>query len=271
MIESEALEAYHDRVCALDSSLAKLKSAEVSRAELVEQVATVAKEWLRIGQQLRSASVVAHAVLDKYDEAVAEVLNSTRQRTRASTFRARLAPLVEAFYDDVVIPAIRIEGSPAQVAARQLQAVFDGDLSTDEASYVEEAARCAGTHCNRAAIILLWAAAVARMHTAVQRIGFDTYNASLATAAARKGYPFNKLSKGASLSSLPELQRGRDFDLLVVGMDLWKYDLQAYEELDRLLGLRNSAAHPGMFHPSTLEVQQFAQKVHRFVFQAIGK
>jgi hypothetical protein len=201
---------------------------------------------------------------------MSDALNSTRQRTRASSYRTKIKRFVDTFYDDVIIPVIRFEGSPSQVAARQLQAVFDSVLTADEASYIEEASRCVGAHCNRAAIILLWAAGVARMHIAVQKVGFDAYNLASATASARKGAPYNRLQKGTTISSLPELQRGRDFDLLVVGMDLWSYDLQGFEELDRLLALRNSAAHPGMFQPSALEVQQYAQKVHRFVFQAVN-
>lgn len=269
MVDSEELEAFFERVCSIDGKLAKLKGAEVTRGDIVNEVAGLAREWLRLGQQLRSAGVVPNAVLDEIDTTMTSALNSTRQRARASSYRTRLKPVVEWFYERVVVPVIRFEGSPAQVAARALQGVFDGSLSADEASYIEEAARAVGAQCHRAAIILLWAAGVARMHMAVQKVGFDTYNAAFATAAARKGSPYNRLQRGSAISSLPELQRGRDFDLLVVGMDLWNYDLQAFEELDRALGVRNSAAHPGMFRPSASEVQQFAQKLRQFIFEAI--
>ena len=91
------------------------------------------------------------------------------------------------------------------------------------------------------------------------------YNSALDRASQKKGNPFNKVAK-TTLGSLPELQRCRDFDLLVVGMELWKYDLQVFEELDRLLGIRNSAAHPGMLKPSALDVQQYASKINTYVF-----
>lgn len=79
---------------------------------------------------------------------------------------------------------------------------------------------------------------------------------------------YKKLA-GFQVKSLPELQGSPDSDLLIIGMELWKYDLQTFEELKRLLGIRNGAAHPGMFQPSALDVQQFATKVAGLVFKKI--
>jgi len=145
---------------------------------------------------------------------------------------------------------------------------FAGKVTVDEQNYLEEAARCLASRCNRAAIILLWAAAMSRLHGAIEKVGFNAYNTALDQATQKKGGPFNRVSKTV-VASLPELQRCRDFDLLVVGMELWKYDLQIFEELDRLLGIRNNAAHPGMLKPSALDVQQYASKVSSYVFGVV--
>jgi hypothetical protein len=115
---------------------------------------------------------------------------------------------------------------------------------------------------------MLWAAAISRIHGAIEKLGFNAYNEALDQTTQKKGNPFNRVSK-TSVTSLPELQRCRDFDLLVVGMALWKYDLQVFEELDRLLGIRNSAAHPGMLKPSALDVQQYASKVGSCIFEVV--
>lgn len=109
---------------------------------------------------------------------------------------------------------------------------------------------------------------MSRIHSAVEKIGLNAYNLALEQTALKKGNPFNKVSKNP-VASLPELQRSRDFDLIVVGMELWKYDLQVFEELDRLLGIRNSAAHPGMLKPTALDVQQYASKVATYVFSVV--
>jgi hypothetical protein len=198
-----------------------------------------------------------------------EVLASTKQRSRASAYRQRLRPFVVGFLDAVVIPLMRFEGSPGQVAARRISSALEDLLRPEEVPYIEEAARCSSVHCHRGAIVLLWAAAIARLHTSIQSIGFAAFNTAATAASAKKGPPYNRITKGLAVQSLAELQRTRDFDIIAVGVELWSLDLQTFEELDRLLGTRNSAAHPGMFQPGALDVQQFAEKLRRNLFERI--
>jgi hypothetical protein len=266
---ADELEAFHDRVHKIDTELAKLKSNEV-RADMQADLAKHAREWLRLSTGLKNGTDGFLPSLDAYDLAMTEVLNASKQRSRASAFRTKLTPFRDGFMDKVVVPLMRYEGSPAQTAARQLEGLFVGSVTPEEALYVSEAARCSSLHCHRAAIILLWAAAIARFHAEIQRIGFTAFNGAASTASVIKGAPYNRITKGLSITSLGELQRGRDFDVIAVGMEIWRYDLQAFEELDRLLGQRNNAAHPGMFAPTSLDVRQFAEKVKRYVFDTVG-
>ena len=46
-------------------------------------------------------------------------------------------------------------------------------------------------------------------------------------------------------------------------------DLQAFQDLERLLGIRNNAAHPGTATPGRLDVQHFANKLAERVFATI--
>lgn len=265
---SEQLESFLERLRALDRELAVLKGAEVRKAELLSTIKSIAKEWLRLSEGLRASEALLQDSLGPIDSNLKQILESTNARTRSSAYRGKLVPVIASFTDKVVVPVIRHEGSPAQVASRQLLSEFVGKVSADEQSYLEEAARCLSSRCNRAAIILLWAAAMSRFHSAIEKIGFNAYNMALDQTTQKKGNPFSRVSK-INISSLPELQRARDFDLLVVGMEVWKYDLQVFEELDRLLGIRNNAAHPGMLRPSALDVQQYASKVGMYVFSVV--
>lgn len=267
---SEQLEAFFERIRELDRSLAKLKGAEVRKADLLSELKAVSKEWLRFSEGLRAAEALPSDTLGSLDLCFQDLLQSTNLRTRSAAYRRKLDSAIGPFTDRVVIPIIKHEGSPTQVASRQMLAEFAGKVSVDEQSYLEEAARCLAGRCNRAAIILLWAAAIARFHAGIEKVGFNAYNAALEGTVQKKGSPFNRVSK-TPVASMPELQRSRDFDLLVVGMDLWKYDLQVFEELDRLLGIRNSAAHPGMLKPTALDIQQYALKVASYVFGVVPK
>jgi hypothetical protein len=266
---SEIVEAFFEKVISLDATLKKLKTAEIGRPELVVQLAEIAKEWLRISTSLRNMTDGTLPPLDRYDIAMSDILSATKLRSRVTAYRTKLKVFSDDFVDTLVIPLIRLEGSPTQAAARQLEALFVGSVSSEEFAYVQEAARCSAVRCNRAAIILLWAGAIARMHIQIQRLGFAVFNQAALSAAQKKGSPYSRISKGIGVSSLAELQRLRDFDLISVGIDVWSYDLQAFEELDRLLSTRNSAAHPGMYSPTALDLRQFGEKVKRYVFDSI--
>jgi len=52
-------------------------------------------------------------------------------------------------------------------------------------------------------------------------------------------------------------------------MELWRYDLQAFQDLERLLGVRNGAAHRGTAIPGLLDVENFATKLAQRVFSTI--
>ncbi|MFL6586363.1 MAG: hypothetical protein ACJ8GV_05705 [Luteimonas sp.] len=266
---SEELEGFHDRVQKLDSDLAKYQSKEVTKTELVTSLASLAREWVRISSGLKNGAEGFVPSLDSYDISMGELLVATKARARATSFRAKLKPFREGFIENLVMPVMRFEGSPAQAAARQLEALFNDVVTDDEAQYISEAAKCSSQHCHRAAIILIWAAAIARMHTSIQALGFAAFNAAATASLAKKGPPYTRVTRGLQIGSLPEMQRGRDLDLLVIGMELWGYDLQGFEELDRLLGIRNSSAHPGAFMPLSTDVRSFAEKVKRFVFVLI--
>lgn len=267
--DSDELEGFHERVRSLDDQLAKLKGAEVTRAEVIAELSAVSKQWLKMSTALGETGICDLETLHKIDSATKDILQSTTTRARASAYQKKLALLLDSFIESIIVPVIKYEGSPIQVAARQIKEVFSAHISEDEKAYLDEASRCVTVNCYRAAIIMLWTAAISRFHRSIENLGFSSYNTAYATTLTKTGNPFNKVSKGATISSLPELQRVRDFDLLVVGMELWKYDLQAYEELDRLLGTRNTYAHPGMAIPTILDVQQFASKIDTFIFNII--
>lgn len=267
--KSDELEALYERAKRLSSALGKKKSAEVTQQATKDEIGAVARAWLGFSPTIREVGCCNPETLKQFDDLMSDLLTSSSSRARASTYKNKLAPFVDDAVDAVIVPVIQVEGSPRQVAARQVEEAFRGATGDEEEVYVREAARCVTVECYRAAIIMIWAAGVARMHAAVMNRGFADYNSAVDSLAAKKGAPFNRIKQSAKITSLPELQRARDADLLIVGMELFGYDLQTYQELDRLLGLRNDCAHPGMNHPGALDVQQYATKARSLIFDKV--
>ena len=266
---SDELEALHARVKQVAGVLKKAGSAEVTKMSTKETLAGIARDWLKMSPSLRQSNMCEGTALDAYDQDMQALLSGTTTRARGSALRKRLTRFSTKAVDEVIVPLIQFEGSPRQVAARQVQAAFLNSLEPEENIHIEDVSRCLTVQAFRAAIIMLWAAGVARIHRAIVNRGFNAFNSAIDSCVTKKGVPFNKIKESAKISSLPELQRSRGADVLIVGLELFGYDLQTFQELDRLLGTRNDAAHPGQFQPNALDVQQFAQKISLHVFQTV--
>ncbi len=266
---SEELEAFSARLTKLRTTIAAPGAARLPvDSPLRGDLATIAMDWLRLSERLRLGGVgVDLSTLTTCDQHMTEVLE--RAPRRASYYRIRLRAVEDVMTADVIVPVIRHEGSVRQATTRQLRAALSAHLTAQEATYAEEAFKCVGESCHRAGIVLLWAAAVTRLHRSIEQLGYPAFNAALGTSAARKGHSYTTVKGQAAINSLPELQRISDFVILVVGMELWHYDGPAFAELAALLQTRNNAAHPGMANPGLLDVQQFVQKLIDRVFAVI--
>ncbi len=266
---SEELEAFSARLTQLRTTMAARGTRQIPMdSPLRGAVAIIARDWLRLSERLRIAGVsIDLSTLASCDQQMIELLGQIRRR--ASYYRIRLRAVEDVMTAAVIVPVVKHEGNPHQVAVRQLRTALTPHITPQEATYAEEALKCVAESCHRAGIVLLWAAAVARLHHSIDHLGYPAFNAALATSGARKGHPFTVVKKQAPIGSLPELQHVSDYVILVVGMDLWGYDGQALAELAALLQTRNNAAHPGMATPGLLDVQQFVQKLIDRVFRVI--
>src|SRR5262245_50370449 len=162
--KSDELEELYNRAKTITGSLGRMKGAELTRQNLKDEIAAISRTWLRVSPTIRDASCCKSDLLAQFDEAMTELLSSSTQRARASALKRRLEPFVDGVVDGVIGPVIQVEGSPRQGAARQVQEALAGAMSPEEGAYAQEAARCVTVECYRAAIIMLWAAAVARIH-----------------------------------------------------------------------------------------------------------
>ncbi len=267
---SDALESLLTRAKQLSGALGKRGASQRIQPALKTEAGAIAREWLSVSPVLREAAICEGAKLDQYDADMQGLLAGSAVHSRASALRKKLKAFVEGASGAVVVPLIRRAGSSEQVLARQIEAAFTAPLTSGEATYVDEAARCVTVAAYRAAMIMLWAAGIAHLHTAIESRGFPAFIKAVDSTQTRKGHPFSIVKADAKVSSRPELQRLPDAALLVVSMELFGYDLQVYQELARLLGQRNDAAHPGQSQPGGQDVQQFAAKLNNNLFTMVS-
>jgi hypothetical protein len=265
---SDAIEALVLRAKAAERALGKHGTSQRIPIPLKSEVASIAREWLQLSPAIRAVGICAPAQLSTLDAGMQDIITKAAGESRASALRKPVGSFVAIAPKEVVVPLIQHAGSPRQVLARQIVGVFTG-LTVEENAYIEEAARCVTVEAYRAAMIMLWAAGVSRIHSAIEIKGFAAFNAALAVTQTKKTHPYSIARGDLTLKSAADLQRTADGVLLVVGMELFGYDLQVYQELGRLLGQRNDSAHPGMSIPKALDVEQFASKLNQYIFQVL--
>ena len=119
-----------------------------------------------------------------------------------------------------------------------------GDADVDDA-YLKEAVDCARAGFIRAAAVMGWCAAIARIHKAVEKIGFQKFNVASASMASQTQGRFKRFNKAQSVTSISELQLVFDTDILWIleGMDV--IDSNQHTRLRSCFDLRNHSAHPG--------------------------
>jgi hypothetical protein len=265
---SDAIEALTHRAKQADRTLVKHGAKQSIPAAVKAEVAEIAREWLRVSPLIRAAGICSPAHISSLDSEMQGIITKTAGDSRATALRRSLKEFLAVAPKEIVVPLIQHAGSPKQVLARQVEGAFT-NLSPEETAYVGEAARCVTVDANRAAIIMLWAAGISRVHSAVETKGFAAFNAAVAVTQSKKQHPYSIVKGDVTLKTSPDLQRVADGVVLVVGMELFGYDLQVYQELNRLLGQRNDSAHPGMAAPKALDVEQFAAKLDQYVFQRL--
>jgi len=118
--KSDDLEDLYARAKKLCAELGRLGNAEVTRPRLKDELADLSRTWLRYSPAIREAACCKAEVVSVLDDLMSGLLPVQAQRSRASTLKNRLQPFVDAVVEGVLVPVIQVEGSPRQVAARQV-------------------------------------------------------------------------------------------------------------------------------------------------------
>ena len=148
------------------------------------------------------------------------------------------------FKDRFVLP---IQQTSSNVQNKfDLQKLVSGLENQDESEYLQEAIDSANAGFHRAAIVLGWCAAIARIQKKIQVLGFGTFNAASTSIKNQTSGRHKRWNKEFTITTVGELQTVFDNDLITVCEDMGLLDSN---QADRLIDVdfqyRNHSAHPG--------------------------
>lgn len=114
-----------------------------------------------------------------------------------------------------------------------------------ENEYLKEAVNCIKQNFLKAATIMIWCAAVNKIHLKIEEIGFDVFNRKSESMYDQQKGRFKRFSKKFNIKSISELREIFDSDLLWLIEGLELVDSNEHERLVHCFKLRNQSAHPG--------------------------
>jgi hypothetical protein len=207
----------------------------------------------------------------KIHEAVEEIRQNARERSarlkgKARKHERRLAkdlrtdtPVLKEVRDSIgsrrwkeVIP-VRAE-QPISVLignlTNEIEELSNVGISTEEQEYLLEALRCLQTDCFRGAIVLMWNAAMYRIHLKISQIGFDNFSNAVTDIVKRKIFPWVKDSP-PHVADVDEFRlKVRDTTTCAGIYGLKLIDLPTTQALHSLLQIRHNCAHPTGYDPT---------------------
>ena len=235
-----------------------------ARAQLTDVEALASRWFDHFEPLLRSAYSIDETVLAGYRSSFGRLLELVGGKPSKTTVLAILASILQSFHAELVVPVQQFN----QVSARY-PALRDmlPHASISEQEYLLEAIECSELGKRRAAVVLGWCAAIARIHNHIERTGFDHFNDSSLQMSAITTGRYKRFTKKYQVHNISDLQiTVFDSDLLWVLEFMGLIDSNQHERLGICFTMRNNAAHPGEAPISEENLLSFFSDIDAFVF-----
>jgi hypothetical protein len=241
----DALAKLRADLLGLARAVKALDGDRVSRKAILDDAKRIGTSWFSEVRPAVEGGVVASDVLDRYGKGFERLVKISSPNNRKASYLDTLDRLTRKFKAELVMPVQTAPPGPLREAS-----IFDalftslGEADIDDA-YLTEAVDCARAGFIRAAAVMGWCAAIARIHKTVERIGFAKFNVASASMASQTQGRFKRFNKPQNVSSMSELKMVFDRDILWILEGMGLIDSNQQTRLLSCFDLRNHSAHPG--------------------------
>jgi Leucine-rich repeat (LRR) protein len=147
-------------------------------------------------------------------------------------------------FKPLLVPRIIDDSIMGHSSFLQLREMLD-KVSGSEHAYLEEAVGCIESGFLRAAVVMGWAGAVARMQAKIAAMGFDKFNTISEILKKERGV-YSQFDRVYSVKSLNAFRaKVSDRTLLMTLLCMEAIDVNQHDRLKHCYTLRNNSAHPG--------------------------
>src|SRR6266511_1035850 len=251
----ETLEDLIVRLGEFDKSIAKLKTASVSRTAQRAIPKALYKEWLPVLGALEQDVLIEPSSLEALGNAWQRLVRLSEAASPRASYRSTLKTLIGGLETDVLHPLIKRSGlkTVGEVVRPLVASVTDPRIAT----YLDESIRCAENNCVRAAVVLAWCAVASRMHDKLLAVGLPQVEGEFDRMRQDQGILFRAFTRAYKFSSPPDLQEVPDAHLILLCRFLGWMDDSQYKQLKGALDLRNGCGHPCGYQPDAVKLQAY--------------
>ena len=228
--------------------LKKSQAVKVSSEKERNTYASLSSKWFDSLSKRLSSYGVQKELLDKYDTAFKGILKLSDSTNRRSSYARLFDEITESFNNDIVIflqtDAIIPEEDQPEYGDEVIKLL---DRVTDDAEneYLQEALGCWKNGFLKGATVLLWCAAVDRIHRAIEKAGFERFNTASLQMKNQVSGRFKRFNKDYKVQSISDLQSISDGDILWVIEGMQLIDSNQKTRLTSCFEMRCHSGHPG--------------------------
>lgn len=232
------------------SILKKSTAVQVSSKSEIETYGTLSARWFELFSKELIHFGVSAEIIEKYDKLFRGVLKLTGSNSRRSSYVKLFNDISSGFNDDIVLflqtDAVE-KGSPdRQQFEEEVKTILDKVSDADENKYLAEALGCWKNGYLKGATILIWCAAIDRIHKVIEQIGFSKFNNISSQMKAQTSGRFKKFKKEFSVQTISEMRSTVfDNDLLWILEGMQLIDANQRTRLASCFDMRCHSGHPG--------------------------
>lgn len=242
------LKKYFDDFETLWNLVNKSSTVQITNREQRNQINYMSAKWFSDYAKSLSMYNVSQEVLDKYNGAFEELLKLSSTNSRRSSY-LRQMDIIRHNYTSEIIIFLQTHTCESDVVVNKMSSevleLLDKIQDKEENEYLCEALGCWENGFYKAAVVLMWCAAIDRIHRAIENVGFDKFNSTSEYMKNQTTGRFKRFNKNQNVHSISELRMVFDSDILAILEGMEMIDVNQKTRLVSCFEMRCHSGHPG--------------------------
>jgi hypothetical protein len=259
-----SLRDLHERLISISRIIQATNTVMLAPTAFSQEVDDAVQVWAdRIEKEIIRFGV-DEDICSKYRDCLRTFHSLSSKRNKRASHERAIKELLMDFHAELIQPVIFHGDADPSEAIKQIIAEIP---YPDQKGYLEEALRCIGADCKRAAAVLGWSAAMHHMHSKIEEIGFEKFNKRADELSKLTKGRFKGFKSSAPVESISDLREVPDRRILTVldGMEILETNQR--QRLEYGLDMRIQASHPGDAEVTLTNLESFFSDLSTLVFK----